>query len=125
MKRWIFYLKHLRRFASDRRVLLAAAALGIALYVSHSTSRTADVYVSHSPAMTQQFTGVLSEGMLVDFCYQVRTIQGVTGVTYRDFSPARRTATITVYYDARETSIRQIKIFMQGSSVLWNKPKAT
>lgn len=122
MKRYYLYLK---RFATDRRVLLALTALVVAVGVSSITQRTGSTYVSHTPSISQNFSGVLSEQMLVDFCFQMRNVQGVTGVTYRDFSRATRTAMITVYYDPQETSVRQIKIFMQGSGVLGRKPKAT
>jgi len=122
MKRYFLTLK---RIVSDRRVLLTLAAVATALIISPWTSRTSTRYVSRSPFITQHFSGVLSETMLVDFCYQVRNIPGVTGVTYRNFSAAKRTATITVYYNPSETSVRQVRIFMQGSGVLWRKPKAT
>lgn len=122
MKRYYLYLK---RFVMDRRVLLTFTALVVAACVSNITLRTSGTYVSHTPSITQNFSGVLSEQMLTDFCFQLRNVQGVTGVTYRDFSTARRTAMITVYYNPQETSVRQIRIFMQGSGVLWRKPKAT
>ena len=115
----------LKRLVFNRWTLFAAVAMLVAAAIVPWTSRTAEVYLTHSPSITQSFSGVLSETMLVDFCYQVQSIQGVTGVSYRDFSPVKRTATLTVYYNPQITSVRQIKIFMQGSGILWRKPKAT
>ncbi len=115
----------LKRLVFNRKTLLVAAAAAVAAAVVPWTSRTSQNYITHSPSITQTFNGVLSETMLTDFCYQVQGIQGVTGVSYRDFSATRRTATITVYYNPQMTSVRQIKIFMQGSGVLWRTPKAT
>ncbi len=114
----------LKRLLLHRRMIFALAAAVVATAVVASTWRTSDAYITHSPSITQRFSGVLSETMLADFCYQVQSIQGVTGVSYRDFSPVSRTAMITVYYNPQMTSVRQIKIFMQGSGALLRQPKA-
>jgi hypothetical protein len=105
-------------------LLLAITAVAVAAVVQY-TSAGNDQYVSASPSITQLFTGVMSEKMLLDFCYQVRNIHGITGVSYRDYSAAHRTAMITVYYNPRVTSPRQVKIFLEHANILWVVPKAT
>ncbi len=112
------------RFLPGKRVLFALAAVSMIATVAYITASGADEYVTATPSLTQKFTDVVSEKMLVDFCYQLRTIHGVTGVSYRDFSAGKRSATITVYYNPTVTSRQQVKVFMQNARVLWTELKS-
>lgn len=108
-----------------QQILFAVACLATAGIVWQRASSGADDYVSASPSITQRFTGVMSEKMLLDFCYQVRSIRGITGVSYRDYQPGQRSAMITVFYNPQLTNQSQIKIFLEHASILWVVPKAT
>jgi hypothetical protein len=112
------------RLRPGRRTLLLVAALSIAATVAFITASGSEELVTSTPSLTQKFTDVVSEKMLLDFCYQLRTIHGVTGVSYRDFNPAARSAVITVYYNPRITSSHNIKVFLQNARVLWVAPKS-
>ena len=80
------------RLRPGRRILLFLAALSVVATVAFITADGSDELVTSTPSLTQKFTDVSSEKMLLDFCYQLQTLHGVTGVSYRDFSPASRSA---------------------------------
>lgn len=119
------YVRGLKIFRFKKQIFLTIATTSLAIFIGIAAGSGSEKYVSASPAITQRFTGVMSEKMLLDFCYQVRALKGITGVSYRDFSPSQRTATVTVFYNPRVTTQRQIKIFLEHASVLWVVPKAT
>ncbi|MBC8145299.1 MAG: hypothetical protein H7X80_06910 [bacterium] len=100
--------------------MLAVAALVAAgsIYFANKPSR---VYLTRNPSVSQRFVKIPSEGSLVDLCYRLRDVQGVTGVSYRDYAPADQSATVTIYFDAQATSVRQLRIFMLHSKLLWQK----
>ncbi len=108
-----------------KQIIFLAICVSTSVMIVQWTGDGSDEYVSASPAITQRFTGVLSEKMLLDFCYQVRNLRGITGVSYRDYSASERSAVITLYYNPRVTTQGQIKIFLEHSNVLWVVPKAT
>lgn len=103
---------------------LAACAV-LAIVIIHATGAHADDYVSASPAITFAYNGIRDEEMLMDFCVQLRTIRGITGVSFRDYSAETGRALLKVYYNPRLASPTQIRIFLQHSSIIWFTPRAT
>lgn len=122
---WMTLLRRLPLFRYKKQIALSLIGIAIMGWSAHLTLRTSENYVTASPKLEQHFTGVMSEKMLVDFCYQLQGMRGITGVSYREYAPAKRTALITVYFNPRLTSARQIQIFMQHANILWMVPKAT
>ncbi len=106
-----------RRLLARCAMLLACVAVAAGAVVL--TTDAADEYVTASPAVTQRFGGITDETMLLDFCTQLETVRGVTGVRYRDYDSSRRAATLIVYYNPRMATPRQIKIFLDHSAILW------
>lgn len=96
--------------------IVAAACLSIA-------GQPARAYLTINPSVAQRFVAVPSEASVIDLCYRLQGIQGVTGVGYRDYSPENSSATVIVFYNPRETSVRQLKIFMLHTNLLWQKEK--
>lgn len=78
-------------------------------------------YLTLNPSLTQRFVSVPSESSLSDLCYRLRGVQGVTGVSYRNYSASERSALVTVFYDPRETSVRQLRIFVLHTRILWQQ----
>ncbi len=102
------------------RMIAAMSICGIVAALVVTATRTgADQYASASPAVTIQYKGVHSENMLLDFCSQLRMVRGITGISYRDYDSAAGSALLTVYYDPKLASPRQIRIFLDHSNILW------
>src|SRR4051812_36744132 len=110
-------IEYLRR--NRRTLVLAVTGILVVTGVAMMTMNGADQYVTASPSITQRFSGVTSEKMVLDFCYQLQTIHGITGVSYRDFSKTDRSVLITVFYDPQEASMHQIRVFLLNSGILW------
>ena len=96
--------------------IAALAAWAVVGYISESHPR----YLTATPSVTQRFVSVPSENSLIDLCYRLRGVQGVTGVAYRDYAPADGSAMVTVFFNPRETSVRQVRIFMLHTKILWS-----
>jgi len=109
----------------QRIILLTAISVvvgaGLSLWTAHSSS----TYLSTRPSVSQIFVAIPNEQSLVELCYRINQIQGVTGVSYRDYSMTKESAVVTVYYNPRQTSIRQLRIFLQYTRVLWARPART
>jgi hypothetical protein len=107
------------------RYLLILTGVVAAVTVAGSTVWEGDRYVSVNPSVSQKFTAIPDEHTLQDLCYRLQSVQGVTAVSYRDYSPEIGTAVVTVFYNPRQTSMRQLRIFIQHSRILWEKPSST
>ncbi|MBS1913657.1 MAG: hypothetical protein JST22_16840 [Bacteroidetes bacterium] len=111
------------------RIGLAAinllAACGIAFAVGSYVSAGSDDYASASPYLCYNFSGISDEGMLVDYCLHLRSIRGITAVSYRDFEPRKGRAMLVVYYNPHEASAKFVRILLDHSSVVWVTPKST
>lgn len=99
---------------------LVAATLAVTLTVV-ILDGPAQRYLTVNPSLTQRFVQVPSATSLDDLCYRLSGVQGVTGVSYREYSPNERTALVTVFFNPRETSVRQLRIFMLHTNILWQK----
>jgi hypothetical protein len=105
-----------------KRALPMVIAAGVAAYMSASfVSDPQKRYLTVNPSVSQRFVSVGSEETLGDLCYRLRGVHGVTGVSYRDYSAADRSATVTVFFNPRETSVRQLRIFMLHTKILWQQ----
>lgn len=104
------------------RLLAALFGLAVVGTVSWLTGIGSQQFVTATPAVTQKFSAVPSERALLIVCFRLKNVQGVTGVSFRDYSPLQHTAIVTVFFDPALTSPRQIMIFVQHTSVLWEKP---
>ena len=109
----------------QRIILLATISIVVCGVLTYWTTRSSSTYLSTRPSVSQTFMAIPNEQSLVELCYRLNQIQGVTGVSYRDYSMAKETAVVTVYYNPRQTSIRQLKIFLQYTRVLWAQPART
>ena len=123
--KWMNVLRRSPLFRYKKQIALSLAGIAVLAWTARITLSTSNDYVTASPKLEQRFTGVMSEKMLLDFCYQLQGMRGITGVSYREYAPAKRTAMITVYFNPQLTSARQIQIFMEHASILWRVPKAT
>ena len=103
-------------------VLLLLVGAGMTIVASHLVSTEAERYVTVNPSITQRFASVPNESKVAEFCYRLSALQGVTGVSYRDYNPINRTATITIFYDPGATNPRNIRIFLLHGDVLWTRP---
>jgi hypothetical protein len=98
-------------------VVAALAAYGAATFVHEPQER----YLTLNPSVSQRFVSVGSEEALRDLCVRLSGVSGVTGVSYRDYQPDERSAVVTVFFNPRETSVRQLKIFMLHTRLLWQQ----
>ena len=89
-----------------------AVGFGVGSYVVGDSGK----YVSANPSMTQTFVGVPNEQSILELCYKLQGVQGVIGVSYRDYSADEHSAVVTVYFNPFETSPRQLRIFFPTSS---------
>src|SRR5512133_3705362 len=102
-----------------RWMFVGFAAVAVGMLTWSFTAQINGRYLSVSHSVSQQFRAIPSEDALADYCYRLSKVEGVTGVSYRDYSPASRTARVTVFYDPQSTSVRQLRIFMQHTRILW------
>lgn len=100
-------------------------ACSVAVAAALVTRTDSKRYVRMDDAVHQVLTGISSEQTLIDFCYRLRTVHGVTGVSYRDFSASDGRAVITVFFDPGQMSTRQLRILMSYPYILWDKPLAS
>jgi hypothetical protein len=105
--------------------LLGAMTISIAVATVVMTADGSDRYVTVSPQIEQRFVSIPSESALVDLCYRLQNIYGVTGVSYRNYSATDGSALVTVFYNPSMTNNREIRIFMRHPYVLWDKPRRT
>ena len=96
-----------QRAAVARRILPAVIVAAIAATVSVALlTPERGRFLTVNPSVTQRFVAVPSETSLMDLCYRLRRVQGVTGVSYRNYSRSERSALVTVFYNPQETSVR-------------------
>ncbi|MCE7935619.1 MAG: hypothetical protein DYG96_13665 [Chlorobi bacterium CHB2] len=108
------------RFAVRIACLLLAAAVGY--FTNRALLPFADRYIGTSHQLTMQLQQVQSEERLVEFCYQLHSLEGVTGVSYQNYSALERTATVRVFYNPAHTTPRMLRVFLQHSELLIGKP---
>jgi hypothetical protein len=112
----------MKRYSTTRLLSLAGVAAVVAVVAAAATHADSKRYVSMDNAVHQVFTGIPSEQTLIDFCYRLRDVRGVTGVGYRDYSAHDGRAVITVFYNPQMTTVRQLRILMSYPYILWEKP---
>jgi hypothetical protein len=105
--------------------LLPIVGLVAAVWAMSATSVDSDHYVSSTPSVSQRFVSIADEESLLDLCYRLKSLAGITGVSYREYSPETGSAIVTVFYNPRMASPQAIRVFMQYPYVLWNKPSRT
>jgi hypothetical protein len=108
-----------------RFVLLPILGAVAALWATSATSIDSDHYVSATPSISQRFVSIADEAALLDLCYRLRSLTGITGVSYREYSTDTRSAIVTVFYNPRTASPQAIRVFMQYPYVLWTQPHRT
>lgn len=101
--------------------LLPIVGAAAALWAMSAMSYDSDRYISSSPSVSQRFVSIADENSLLDLCYRLRSIGGITGVSYREYAPEKGSAIVTVFYNPRMASPEAIRVFMQHPYVLWNK----
>ena len=106
-------------------ILLPILGAAAAAWAMSATSFDSDQYVSATPSVSQRFVSIADENALLDLCYRLRSLAGITGVSYREYSPETGSAIVTVFYNPRFASPEAIKVFMQYPHVLWTKPHRT
>jgi hypothetical protein len=107
---------------TSKRIRLSMVALFAAASVTAIMSMQTSEFVSGSPSVTWRFESVRSEDQLIDLCYRIQEIYGVTGVTYQNYDATNASATVTVFFNPQATSVRQIRILMMNAKILWNRP---
>ena len=108
-----------------RYLVLPVLAAVAAVWATSATSIDSDRYVSATPSVSQRFVSIADETSLLDLCYRLRSLAGITGVSYREYSPEAGTAIVTVFYNPRNASPEAIRVFMQYPYVLWTQPHRT
>ena len=99
--------------------LLLMAATGY--LVNHALLPFQERYIGTSHQLTMEFREIQSEDRLVEFCYQLHLLQGVTGVSYQHYNPMERTATIRVFYNPQSTTPRMLRVLLQHSELMIGK----
>lgn len=107
------------------RTLIGIICLLITVAVGYAVNQTllpfADRYIGTSHQLTMEFREIQSEERLVEFCYQLHQLQGVTGVSYQHYNPIERTATVRVFYNPEHTTPRMLQVFLQHSELMTGK----
>lgn len=112
----------MNKTALRNSILLLLVGVGITVLASRFVASEAEQYATVNPSITQRFASVPNESKVAEFCYRLRTLDGVTGASYRDYDPINRTATITIFYDPNATTPQNIRIFLLHGDVLWIQP---
>lgn len=99
--------------------LLLTVAIGY--LVNQALSPFKDRYIGVNHQLTMQFREIQSEQRLVEFCYQLHSLQGVTGVSYQHYNLLERTATVRVFYNPELTTPQMLRVFLQHSELLIGK----
>ena len=97
--------------------LIAASMLLFMVLASQSSSH----YVSSGFAVTERVINIPFEQALVDYCATLNRVQGVTGVSYRDYDILQQTAIVTVHYNPGETTPRQIRTYLGNTRSIWEE----
>jgi succinate dehydrogenase hydrophobic anchor subunit len=108
-----------------RQIATGVAVVAIVVGLVNLLGEDRNATMSASATITQEFSGVYNGAMLVEFCYRLQGLNGVTAVTVKKWQPERQAATITVYYNATKLSAQQIKVFLYNSKIIWTEPLST
>ncbi len=108
-----------------RWIISIGLSIGVIATIVWLNLDTEQRYITASPSLTQRFNDVASEKVLIDFCYRMGQVYGVTGVSYRDYSPQTGSAIITVYYDPAVASLRELNVLLHNSQVIWQQRLST
>lgn len=110
---------HLRIFKGAFVAILMLGTMAIFLLFASETS--AD-YVIRGYSISQRVVDIPYEKALIDYCSLLNGVQGVTGVSYRDYDVLQKTAIVTVYYDPAITSPEQIGTYLGNTRSIWDDP---
>ena len=104
-----------------RGIFCLLLGLTVGYLVNQALLPFANQYVGADHQLTMVFQEIESEQRLVEFCYQLHTLQGVTGVSYQHYNPIERTATVRVFYNPETTTPRMLRVLLQHSELLIGK----
>ncbi len=102
-----------------------AVAVVTAVIAAATVTEDAGKFVTVNPSISQRFVSIPNESTLADFCYRLSELNGITGVSYRNYDALRQTAIVTVFYNPKATTPRNIRIYLEHSYVLWTRPMST
>lgn len=95
--------------------------LGTAVLFLALASRSGSQYVSTGYSISERVIAIPYEKALVDYCAALSRIEGVTGVSYRDYDLIEKTAIVTVYYDPVRTTDQQIRTYLGNTRSIWDE----
>lgn len=105
-----------------RTALTAMLALGTTAFFLTLATRTDSRYVSTGHSISERVVAIPFEKALVDYCEVLSKVEGVTGVSYREYDVIGKTAIVTVYYDPGRTTDRQIRTYLGHTRSIWDDP---
>lgn len=108
-----------------RTTLTTALVAGSAFLFMTLVTRNSQHYVSSGYALSERVINIPYEQALVDYCAALNKVEGVTGVSYRDYDVLEQTAVVTVHYNPAETTPRQIRTYLGNTKSIWDDPLYT
>lgn len=103
-----------------RTALTTMLALGTAAFFLTLATRTDSRYVSTGHSISERVINIPFEKALIDYCEVLSRVEGVTGVSYRGYDVVRKTAIVTVHYDSKRTTDRQIRTYLGNTRSIWD-----
>ncbi len=118
-------MKSVRKKWPGRRFTVVSAAAIIAVCLCFGPLEPGSGAIGHSHTLTQTVVNIDNYNDLLDFCWGVVLVPGVTGVRIVQFDPKNNAATITVFYDPVELPTTQLRILLDNNHILFADPRAT
>ncbi len=79
--------------------------------------------IGRSHAMTQVVSSLYSNDDVLDFCYRVALLPGVTGTSVVQFDEGAATATIVIYYEPSVVTSTQLRVFMKNNRIFFTSER--
>ncbi len=72
--------------------------------------------------ITRRVVGVPYEDALVEYCQVLEELEGVTGVSYKDYNGITGSALVTVHYNPELTSPKILMVWLGNTKSIWERP---
>lgn len=109
------------RFGRPAAAIIAVAVALVSAFALVDTAGNGDVGRSNS--MTQIVSGLYSEDDVLDLCYRVAILPGVTGTSVIRYDAPAATATIMIYYEPSVVTSTQLRVFMKNSRIFFTSER--
>lgn len=89
-----------------------------------SVGKAGGEMVSRSHTLTQTVTALYSPDDVIDFCYRVARLPGVSGTSLVQYDQRSATATIVIYYEPGIVSTTQLRVFLKYNRIIFTPQRS-